>query len=197
MSELALVCVDTDLELSVGNGKQSSLKLDGNTLTCRRLYVKGRLVVLMAECLRIVCWLNKIHIKCLWKIAIGFSRKNWQTFVIHAGMESAISQSLKAVATLLNFSSVKRGKMHKRRSVVGAPTSKERGRVVSERFLFSFDSTRPSQYLWQFSYFIWSCAYAYRSWNIWTLTQPIRELIVKHIEPFLHVVFPHLLWTSS
>lgn len=47
-------------------------------------------------------------------------------------MGSAISQSLKAVATLLNFSSVKRGKMHKRRSVVGAPTSKERGRVVRD-----------------------------------------------------------------
>lgn len=148
------------------------------------------------ECLRIVCWLKKIHIKCLWKTATGFSRKNWQTFVIHTGMGGAISQSLKAAATQLNFSSVKREEMHKWRSVLGAPTSKERGRVVSERFLFSFDSTRPSQYLWQFSYLIWSRAHTSRSWNIWTLTQPIRELIVKHSEPLLHV-FSWLLWTSS
>lgn len=148
------------------------------------------------ECLRIVCWLKKIHIKCIWKMATGFSRKNWQTFVIHTGMGGAISQSLKAAATQLNFSSVKREEMHKWRSVLGAPTSKERGRVVSERFLFSFDSTRPSQYLWQFSYLIWSRAHTSRSWNIWTLTQPIRELIVKHSEPLLHV-FSWLLWTSS
>lgn len=124
-------------------------------------------------------------------------KENWQTFVIHTGMGSVISQSLKAVAIQLNFSSVKRGKMHERRSVVGAPTSKERGRVVSERFLFSFASTRPSQYLWQFSYLIWSRAHTYRSWNIWTLTQPISESVVKRSEPFLHVVFPRLLWTSS
>lgn len=124
-------------------------------------------------------------------------KKNWQAFVILAGMGSVISQSLKAVAIQLNFSSVTRGKTHKRRSVVGAPTSKERGRVVSERFLFSFDSTRPSQYLWQFSYLVWSRAHTYRSWNIWTLTQPISELIVKHSEPFLLVAFPRLLWTSS
>lgn len=130
---------------------------------------------------------------CYWFL----KKKNWQTFVIHAGMGSVISQSLKAVAIQLNFSSVKRGKTHKRRSVVGAPTSKERGRVVSERFLFSFDSTRPSQYLWQFSYLVWSRAHTYRSRNIWTLTQPISELTVKHSEPFLHVAFSHLLWTSS
>lgn len=76
-------------------------------------------------------------------------------------------------------------------------SNQQKEREGGERFLFSFDSTRPSQYLWHFSSLIWSCAHTYRSWNIWTLTQPIRELIVKHSEPFLHVLFPHLLWTSS
>lgn len=103
-----------------------------------------------------------------------FLKKKLADFVIHTGMGSAISQSLKAVATQPNFSSVKRRKMHMWRSVVEAPTSKERERVVSERFLFSFDSTRPSQYLWHFSYLIWSHAHTYRSWNIWTLARPIR-----------------------
>lgn len=131
------------------------------------------------------------------KLQLAFQEKNWQTFVIHTGMGGAISQSLKAAATQLNFSSVKREKIHKQRSVVETPTSKERGRVVSERFLFSFDSTRPSQYLWQFSYLIWSRAHTSRSWNIWTLTQPIRELIVKQSEPLLHDIFSWLLWTSS